>query len=156
MQARIAIMPSRLTHGSLGLRGSACNATSTPSENKSPSESPLCGSVYLVLPPYWKEPYDDFACVYENAPFHDTIEGQKFLLTAVLNGVFGFCPNCKIVPLIPRGTNYKPAHSSAAAGCIKCGYEEDLDRFDGVSFTDYPELKERVKNKIKERFQIDF
>ncbi len=110
---------------------------------------------HLFLPPYLFEAYSADDEVYEAWIFHNSMQGQRFLYCASLDGVFGFCEDCKVFPLIPRGGNAnKPGRSHAKAVCPKCHKEQDLHRFDGVCFAQYPELENKIEQVIQFKFGL--
>ncbi len=72
----------------------------------------------------------------------------------MLNGAFGYCSTCKVIPLVPQGHPNKPMHLSAKAVCAKCLKSYDLHGFDVCSFRENKELKSRVLIAIQKRMSF--
>jgi hypothetical protein len=107
---------------------------------------------FLILPPYYNEMHTDENCVQESYTYHKTDLGQRFLEIGVKNGVFGYCPECISIPLIPFGFWVKPHHSSAKGLCVKCGCTLEINQFDAVSLPDNEDLINRMESVLKQRF----
>jgi len=106
---------------------------------------------FLFLPPYWNEVYSDDNYWTKLLPYHDSQLGQRFLHIAVKNGAFGYCPECEISPLVPKGFWYKPARFDAIGKCLICKNEFDIYKFDKSSFSENDELFDKAKKSLKYR-----
>lgn len=106
---------------------------------------------YLFLPPYLLEHHNDNGYYGKSWTYHNSIHGQRFLHLAVKNGIFGYCKNCKIIPLVPIGMMSKPMHSNARGMCPRCKRQFDLRQFDLSSFNDNEDLIQKSKTSIELR-----
>lgn len=108
---------------------------------------------YLFLPPYLLEHNNDDGYWGKSWTFHNSIQGQRFLQIAVKNGTFGYCKNCKIIPLVPIGIMSKPMRSNARGVCPRCKRQFDLRQFDLSSFNENEELIQKSKTSIELRLK---
>lgn len=109
---------------------------------------------FIFLPPYYRQNYNDFYTWDDAIAFHSSIYGQRFLHIASKNGIFGFCPDCTIYPLVPTGRGYKPARFSAKGVCPNCNKSRDIEAFDTASFHGNEDLLEKVKISFNKRLNI--
>ncbi|TKJ20451.1 MAG: hypothetical protein CEE43_12295 [Promethearchaeota archaeon Loki_b32] len=106
---------------------------------------------FIFLPPYYRQNYNDFYTWDEALAFHTSIYGQRFLHIASKNGIFGFCPECMIYPLVPTGYAYKPARFSAKGVCPNCNKSIDIEAFDRASFHKNEDLLKKVQLSFNKR-----
>ncbi|MBN1214482.1 MAG: hypothetical protein JXA99_03465 [Candidatus Lokiarchaeota archaeon] len=108
---------------------------------------------FIILPPYYRHNYNDSYTWDKALEFHSSYYGQRFLHIASKNGIFGFCPECLIFPLVPVGYAYKPARFSAEGICPNCNKSIELEAFDKASFHKNEELLKKVKYSFDKRLE---
>ena len=109
---------------------------------------------YLILPPYWEQIQNDNGFFGKSIYFHNTEYGQKYLHVAIKNGVFGYCEECKIFPLVPTGKQYKTMQYSAKGICPNCDKSYNIYQYDLASFSENKELLASIKESFRLRYEI--
>ncbi|KKM02785.1 hypothetical protein LCGC14_1780980, partial [marine sediment metagenome] len=109
---------------------------------------------FLILPPYWEQIQNDNGFFGKSFYFHNTEYGQKYLHVAIKNGVFGYCEECKIFPLVPSGKQYKPMQYSAKGICPNCDKSYNIYQYDLASFSENKELLASIKESFRLKYEI--